>query len=121
MDLVEQLGSGIPRILKTYGETCFYFSENFTRMSFPIDKEFQKNITDKVTKNVTKNVTENRAKEILKLIKINNKINTEEMAISLNVTKRTILRDIEKLKQQNIIIYTGSAKRGYWVVVTIEE
>ena len=112
MDLVEQLGSGIPRILKTYGETCFYFSENFTRMRFPIDQEFQKNVTE--------NVTENRAKEIVKLIKINNKINTEEMAISLNVTKRTILRDIEKLKQQNIIIYKGSAKRGYWEVVTSE-
>jgi ATP-dependent DNA helicase RecG len=35
MDLVEQLGSGIPRILQTYGEECFYFSENFIRMSFP--------------------------------------------------------------------------------------
>ena len=35
IDLVEQLGSGIPRILETYGKDCFYFSDNFLRMVFP--------------------------------------------------------------------------------------
>lgn len=33
--LVEQLGSGIPRILETYGKECFQFSANFLRMVFP--------------------------------------------------------------------------------------
>lgn len=33
--LVEQLGSGIPRILHSYSRDCFRFSENFVRMSFP--------------------------------------------------------------------------------------
>ena len=35
LDLVEQLGSGIPRILEYYDRTCFKFSENFLRMTFP--------------------------------------------------------------------------------------
>lgn len=35
VDLVEQLGSGIPRILETYGKECFKFSDNFIRMVFP--------------------------------------------------------------------------------------
>jgi ATP-dependent DNA helicase RecG len=35
LDLVEYLGSGVPRILKSYGKECFRFSENFLRMSFP--------------------------------------------------------------------------------------
>ncbi len=42
MDLVEQLGSGVPRILQSYGEECFYFSENFIRMSFPAEKVTKK-------------------------------------------------------------------------------
>jgi predicted HTH transcriptional regulator len=33
--LVEQLGSGVPRILKSYGKECFKFSDNFLRMTFP--------------------------------------------------------------------------------------
>lgn len=33
--LVEQLGSGVPRILQSYSQDCFRFSDNFVRMSFP--------------------------------------------------------------------------------------
>ena len=33
--LVEQLGSGIPRILDSYNKECFTFSDNFLRMTFP--------------------------------------------------------------------------------------
>lgn len=36
LELVEQLGSGIPRILETYGRECFVFMDNFIRMVFPI-------------------------------------------------------------------------------------
>lgn len=36
LDLVEHLGSGIPRILKSYGKECFKFTENFLRMIFPV-------------------------------------------------------------------------------------
>lgn len=37
VDLVEQLGSGIPRILETYDKDCFEFSDNFLRMTFPMN------------------------------------------------------------------------------------
>jgi len=35
LGLVEQLGSGVPRILETYSRECFTFSDNFLRMAFP--------------------------------------------------------------------------------------
>lgn len=35
LDLVEHLGSGIPRILRAYGRDCFRFTENFLRMTIP--------------------------------------------------------------------------------------
>ena len=36
VELVESLGSGIPRILKAYGEDCFKFTDNFIRITLPI-------------------------------------------------------------------------------------
>ena len=35
VELVESLGSGIPRILRAYGEDCFKFTDNFIRIIFP--------------------------------------------------------------------------------------
>lgn len=35
LGLVEQLGSGVPRILEAYARDCFTFSDNFLRMAFP--------------------------------------------------------------------------------------
>lgn len=35
LELVEHLGSGVPRILETYPKKCFVFTENFIRMVFP--------------------------------------------------------------------------------------
>jgi ATP-dependent DNA helicase RecG len=35
LNLVEHLGSGVPRILESYAKDCFTFSENFLRMTFP--------------------------------------------------------------------------------------
>src|SRR5690554_3199182 len=35
LDLVEQLGSGIPRVLQAYAKDSFHFSENFLRVTLP--------------------------------------------------------------------------------------
>src|SRR5690606_26263506 len=39
LELVEQLGSGVPRILQNYGKECFKFMDSFTRMIFPISEK----------------------------------------------------------------------------------
>lgn len=36
VELVESLGSGIPRILRAYGEDCFKFTNNFIRITLPV-------------------------------------------------------------------------------------
>ncbi|MDD5699379.1 MAG: ATP-binding protein [Victivallaceae bacterium] len=36
LEMVEYLGSGLPRILKVYSKDCFVFSANFLRIIFPI-------------------------------------------------------------------------------------
>lgn len=62
LELVEQLGSGVPRILKSYDRGCFRFYPNFIRMTFP--------------KSVGGAIGEltDRQKEVLQLIKENNRI-----------------------------------------------
>ena len=66
LELVEQLGSGIPRILQNYGKDCFNFSENFTRIIFPIDPDY----TPQVTEQVTEQVAEQVAEQVYLLIKL---------------------------------------------------
>jgi hypothetical protein len=44
LELVESLGSGIPRILRAYGEDCFTFTDNFVRITFPISKKSQQQV-----------------------------------------------------------------------------
>lgn len=39
LDLVEQLGSGIPRILTSYNKDCFHFSDNFLRIVLPSSED----------------------------------------------------------------------------------
>ena len=39
LELVEQLGSGVPRILQSYERKCFRFMDNFIRMTFPITEQ----------------------------------------------------------------------------------
>jgi ATP-dependent DNA helicase RecG len=53
LGLVEQLGSGVPRILENYSRECFKFSDNFLRMTLP-NAHYQNDlVTDLVTDPVT--------------------------------------------------------------------
>ena len=48
LDLVEHLGSGVPRILRSYGKECFKFTENFLRMTFPASEQVTPQVTPQV-------------------------------------------------------------------------
>ncbi|MGL5894325.1 MAG: HTH domain-containing protein, partial [Bacteroidales bacterium] len=80
--------------------------------------------------NKSKNVGEKRVKRqiivgemsekkqlILKLIENNNKISAKELAAELDVTSRTIERELQKLKEEGIIVRQGGARGGYWKII----
>lgn len=48
LDLVEHLGSGVPRILRSYGKECFKFTENFLRMTFPASEQVTEQVKELV-------------------------------------------------------------------------
>jgi ATP-dependent DNA helicase RecG len=56
LDLVEQLGSGIPRILENYDKICFKFSDNFLRMTFPSTDQVNDQVSDQVSDQVNDQV-----------------------------------------------------------------
>jgi ATP-dependent DNA helicase RecG len=116
LGLIEKYGSGIRRIVN------YFKAENLPIPVFQnISDGFMVtvfgrediNVTDYVTDNVTDNVTD-RSSLIISLINSNNKISTSEIARIMNVNKRTILREIELLKQNGLLKRVGSEKGGHW-------
>lgn len=114
--LVEHMGTGITRILDKYNSNIFEFSDNFIKVSFPlkkivnIDLEEEKNIVNKA-------VLSDREKQIINLIKNNNKITQEEIANFLSVSRYTIIRELKKLEEIKMIERIGSNKSGIWEVL----
>ena len=78
--------------------------------------QFRKSMEQDVIGDKQKNVTDvtDRQHAIINLIKEHTNMTTTQMAERLGVTKRTILRDIEALKEKGLIIRVGSEKTGYW-------
>jgi Fic family protein len=79
-------------------------------------KSINNTIKNNVPNNVPKNVPLIRLEKILKLIGKHKNITIIELADMLNVTDKTIKRDIAKLKKENRVVRIGSLKSGHWKV-----
>jgi len=62
------------------------------------------------------NVTDNRLDKIVEIIGRDASSTIENLASQLGVTKRTIIRDIDKLKRAGVLKRVGPAKGGHWEV-----
>jgi len=56
-------------------------------------------------------------KRIISLIQSNKDITQAEISEQLNVTTRTVERNMKKLQENNIINRVGSYTQGYWEIV----
>ena len=91
------------------------------------DETEQKNVVDNVVNvvNVVDDVADNkswvnvkdRRKKLIELLSDNNGISISELALIMNVTDRTVDRDISWLKEHGYINREGTSKRGYWKVL----
>ncbi|MCD8268387.1 MAG: Fic family protein [Parabacteroides sp.] len=79
-----------------------------------IDQESVSTIN--VPVNVPVNITE-RQKQILHLIQANSTVTIQQLSEVLNVSGKTIRRDIDSLKQLNVLVRTGSDKKGEWQII----
>ena len=116
LDLVEQLGSGVPRILETYSKTCFKFSDNFLRMFFPINIE-RIIIPNKggTIGGAILELTE-RQNEVLSIIAEDPAISYRLIARHLNINESAVLKHINILKEKGFIVRKGGT-RGKWEIL----
>ena len=73
LELVESLGSGIPRILRAYSEDCFKFTDNFIRITFPISDHASDHASVQVKKLISVLVGEKGRSELQELLSIKNR------------------------------------------------
>lgn len=116
LKLVEQLGTGIIRILKSYDKDVYEFSDNFIRINFKFKdiESLPKSPRDIKTTESDLNKTQ---KNIIELIKENNRITQVELSRKLSINKTTVVRNINFLKEHNIIKRVGSTKVGQWEIL----
>ncbi len=109
LGLVEQLGSGMSRILNSYDKDIFEISEHFIKVIFPLAEENKKINFE--------NGDENR---VLNLIKENPYMTAKQMSIDLEISTRKISRIVKQLKEAGKIERIGSDRKGYWKIINKE-
>ncbi len=140
LDMVEYLGSGIPRILKAYSRAAYVFSSNFIRVVFPISKEalaLEKNggIPVQITAETTRKKTTRKKKlqernykkemglkivdQVLALCRNNKAIKIAEIAKILDLTPDGVSFHLKNLQEKNFLTRIGGRKIGYWEVLEL--
>ena len=112
LDLVENMGTGIRKILRIYGKDIYEFSDNFIVVSFkynnaeisidPVIETFEPNETQKC---------------ILKLIEENSTITILEIASELCIGRTTVKRNIKELMKNRMLGRSGSNRNGEWLIL----
>ncbi len=110
LDLVEQMGTGIIRILQSYDKKSFEFFPNFIRVTFPFNKDKFREETEEI-----KELTETQ-KSIINLMLDSSTITQEALSKLLGVNIRTVQRNIKTLIEKGLIERTGATKKGVWIV-----
>lgn len=111
-NIIEQWGSGVPRIIelsKEYNlrEPEFIDLESFFRVNL-----FRKSESRKINKSSNNNSKIDKL--FIDLIKKNPKITLNEVADSLNLSIATIKRVVAKLQNNGIIQRLGNNRKGEW-------
>ncbi len=112
LDLVEQLGTGIIRILKSYDESVYEFTPNFIKVNFKY-KNYNNLLENIPSSNSILNEIQT---QIISLIKEKKDITQTELIDKLNISRTSITNNLKILKDNGYIQRIGSNKSGYWVI-----
>ena len=121
--LVEQLGSGMSRILKYYDKDIFIISDHFIKVVFPFSI---KNTIDGREEDISKrengiingtiNGTDEEKKIIIAKMVENPRITIKAMSDYTGYSVRKVNRIIKELKEMGIVERKGANKTGYWAI-----
>ena len=121
--LVEQLGSGMSRILKYYDKDIFIISDHFIKVVFPFSI---KNTIDGREEDISKrengiingtiNGTDEEKKIIIAKMVENPRITIKAMSDYTGYSVRKVNRIIKELKEMGMVERKGANKTGYWAI-----
>ncbi len=111
--LVEQLGSGMSRILKEYDKSIFSISSRSIKVVFPYPEE--QKVEGKVDGKVARELSATQLK-IVNAMKEDPMITAAKLAKLFGMSEYGIRKNIAKLKEAGAIERLGSDKTGSWKV-----
>ena len=123
LDIVESLGSGIPRILRAYGEESFHFTDNFIRIIFPASVQTDHASGLESTRKIEKwpekwpDKWPENGQNIWEVISYNKSVTIAQLEEELNIGHTTLKKILREMQNENIIRRVGPAKGGHWEVV----
>lgn len=120
LQLVEQLGSGIPRILKHYKKDSFKFTDNFIRMTFPFENKggpIGSPIGGPIGGPIDqlKNISD-RQKELLRLLNNDQNLSKAKLSKILKINESAIQKHLNTLQEKGYLKRIGGT-RGTWKVI----
>ena len=123
VDLIENIGSGVLRILDAYDKSCFKFMDHFLRVSFKYKEnpfEYDQETTQETTLKTTQEnytILNETQQNIIKLIKNQPSITQKEIGKELNITRDGVKYNMNVLKELGIVVREGSTKKGNWKIL----
>ena len=124
LDLGEQLGSGMKKIMTAYKPQDYEISKNFVIAKFRYNKRALEILNKGKSRgnqrgnqrgNSRDKNSEAIIEKILALIGGDNKISMNNISLDIGETTRTIEYHVEQLKKQGRLVRRGGT-RGYWVI-----
>ena len=126
MRIIEAWGSGIPKVIKDFKDMDLEEPEfidydgdisiNLYRSNY--SKKEAKGDKNNDNSDISDN-SDNRNKLKINIINIlceNPSITQKELAVKLNVSKRTVIRILKKLVEDKVIVREGNNRTGKWIV-----
>lgn len=110
--LVEQLGSGMSRILRSYDRSCFEITDHKIKVTFAYPIKNTVNIA------IGDENGDDRGDEssVLDAIRKNPSVTAKQLHAQLGISERRISRIVQSLKLTGRVVRTGSDRKGYWEI-----
>ena len=117
LGLVEQLGSGMSRILQSYDRSIFEISDHFIKVVFPFSLSvYDENIAIGDNNGDISGDNCSDKGKILFLIEKEPYITAKKMSEQTGLSTTKISRIIRELRESEKIVRVGSSRKGYWEI-----
>ena len=132
VEMVEQLGSGMNRILRDYDRSIFTIADSYIRVSFKyvmgIDEQSvnsprtDKKISSRTVAHVSKTVSKEAIKaNILSYVRENPDTSYQKIAESTGVVRSTVGKYLKEMIEAGLIKRVGNNKSWYWEILKFNQ